>query len=186
MANILAVWIADLDANALAQSDGFTSSEGWYIQERPWYYCMEQGVTIFTEPYIDKSTGQLILSSVAPVYDMQGKVLGVAGMDIAMTKIIDVMSEYKIGKAGYVTLMSSNGTIIYHPQESELQKYIGDMEISANVVENVENDKEEFLKYRAAGVTKYGYLAKVGETGYKVLSNIPSKEYYSVLVNMIM
>lgn len=183
--NILAVWIADLDANALAQSDGFTSSEGWYIQERPWYYCMEQGVTIFTEPYIDKSTGQLILSSVAPVYDMQGKVLGVAGMDIAMTKIIDVMSEYKIGKAGYVTLMSSNGTIIYHPQESELQKYIGDMEISANVVENVENDKEEFLKYRAAGVTKYGYLAKVGETGYKVLSNIPSKEYYSVLVNMI-
>lgn len=108
--NILAVWIADLDANALAQSDGFTSSDGWYIQERPWYYCMEQGVTIFTEPYIDKSTGQLILSSVAPVYDMQGKVLGVAGMDIAMTKIIDVMSEYKIGKAGYVTLMSSNGT----------------------------------------------------------------------------
>lgn len=183
--NILAVWIADLDANALAQSDGFTSSDGWNIEERPWYYCMEQGVTIFTEPYVDKSTGQLILSSVAPVYDTQGKVLGVAGMDISMTKIIDVMSGYKIGKTGYVVLMSSNGTIIYHPQESEQQKYIGDMNISANVVDNVKADNEVFLKYKAAGVTKYGYLAKVGETGYKVLSNIPSSEYYSALVSMI-
>ena len=183
--NILAVWIADLDANALAQSDGFTSSDGWHIEERPWYYCMEQGVTIFTEPYVDKSTGQLILSSVSPVYDTQGKVLGVAGMDISMTKIIDVMSGYKIGKTGYVVLMSSNGTIIYHPQESEQQKYIGDMNISANVVDNVESGNEVFLKYKAAGVTKYGYLAKVGETGYKVLSNIPSSEYYSALVSMI-
>lgn len=183
--NILAVWIADLDANALAQSDGFTSSEGWHIQERPWYYCMEQGTTIFTEPYIDKSTGQLILSSVTPVYDTAGKVLGVAGMDISMTKIIDVMSGYQIGKAGFVVLMSSNGTIIYHPQESELQKYIGDMDISSNVVENVEADKEVFLKYKAAGVTKYGYISKVGDTGYKVLSNIPSGEYYSTLVVMI-
>ncbi len=183
--NILAVWIADLDANALAQSDGFTSSDGWHIEERPWYYCMDQGVTIFTEPYVDKSTGQLILSSVAPVYDTQGKVLGVAGMDISMTKIIDVMSGYKIGKTGYAVLMSSNGTIIYHPQESEQQKYIGDMNISANVVDNVESGNEVFLKYKAAGVTKYGYLAKVGETGYKVLSNIPSSEYYSALVGMI-
>lgn len=183
--NILAVWIADLDANALAQSDGFTSSDGWHIEERPWYYCMEQGITIFTEPYVDKSTGQLILSSVAPVYDTQGKVLGVAGMDISMTKIIDVMSGYKIGKTGYAVLMSSNGTIIYHPQESEQQKYIGDMNISANVVDNVESGNEVFLKYKAAGVTKYGYLAKVGETGYKVLSNIPSSEYYSALVGMI-
>lgn len=183
--NILAVWIADLDANALAQSDGFTSSDGWHIQERPWYYCMEEGITIFTEPYIDKSTGQLILSSVTPVYDTAGKVLGVAGMDISMTKIIDVMSGYQIGKAGFVVLMSSNGTIIYHPQESELQKYIGDMDISSNVVENVEADKEVFLKYKAAGVTKYGYISKVGDTGYKVLSNIPSGEYYSTLVVMI-
>ena len=35
----------------------------------------EQGITIFTEPYVDKSTGQLILSSVSPVYDTEGKVL---------------------------------------------------------------------------------------------------------------
>ena len=183
--NILAVWIADLDANALAQSDGFTSSDGWHIQERPWYYCMEQGITIFTEPYVDKSTGQLILSSVSPVYDTEGKVLGVAGMDISMTKIIDVMSGYRIGKDGFMVLMSSNGTIIYHPQESERQKCIGEMDISTNVVESVEANKEIFVKYKAAGVTKYGYISRVGDTGYKVLSNLPFGEYYSTLIAMI-
>ncbi len=57
--------------------------------------------------------------------------------------------------------------------------------ISANVLELMNEDKEEFLNYKAAGVSKYGYLSNIGETGYKVLSNLPSGEYYSTVVSMI-
>lgn len=183
--NILAVWIADLDANALAQSDEFTSSDGWYIQDRPWYYCMEIGQTIYTEPYVDASTGQTILSAVSPVYDSQGKVLGVAGVDITLNHVMEMMQEYVIGEEGFVMLMASSGLIIYHPNAEYVQDNLSNIDISANVLELMNEDKEAFLNYKAAGVSKYGYLSNIGETGYKVLSNLPSGEYYSTVVSMI-
>lgn len=183
--NILAVWTADLDANALAQSDGFTSSDGWDILERPWCYCMDIGQTIFTEPYVDKSTGQTILSAVTPVYNESGKVLGVAGVDITLAHIMDLMSTLKIGEEGFVMLMSSKGLIISHPNEEYVQKNLTDIDISQNVITGVAENQTMFMKYKAAGVTKYGYLSNVGETGYKVLSNMPSGEYYSVVIIMI-
>lgn len=183
--NILAVWTADLDANALAQSDGFTSSDGWDILERPWCYCMEIGQTIFTEPYVDKSTGQTILSAVSPVYDENGKVLGVAGVDITLAHIMDLMETYTIGKEGYSILMSSKGLLIYHPNDEYVQKNLTDINISQNVIDAVESNQTTFMKYKALGVTKYGYLSDVGSTGYKVLSNLPSGEYYSIVVTMI-
>ena len=58
--NIIAAWIGDVDANCVTQSDGFTSGEDYEITERVWYYCMEEGKTILTEPYVDSSTGKMI------------------------------------------------------------------------------------------------------------------------------
>lgn len=183
--NILAVWTADLDANALAQSDEFTSSDGWFIQDRPWYYCMEIGQTIYTEPYVDASTGQTILSAVSPVYDTNGNVLGVAGIDLTLAHVMNLMQDYTIGKEGFVMLMTSSGLIIYHPNESYVQDNLNNIDVSKNVIELMNSGEEGFLNYKAAGVSKYGYLSNIGETGYKVLSNLPSGEYYATVITMI-
>ena len=82
--NVMAVWISDLDASILAQSDGFTSEEGWDITGRGWYSCIETKKTILTEPYVDSSTGKMIVSAAAPVIDDADQtVLGAVGMDIS-------------------------------------------------------------------------------------------------------
>ncbi len=134
---------------------------------------------------MDASTGQMILSAVTPVFDDNGNAIGVAGMDISMEHITSVMQEYKIGKEGFVMLMSADGLIIYHPVAEEIQKNISEINVSDKVVEMVQADEEGFLKYKASGVTKYGYISNVGTTGYKVLSCLPSGEYYLALVTMI-
>ena len=130
--NIIAAWIGDVDANCVTQSDGFTSGEDYEITERVWYYCMEEGKTILTEPYVDSSTGKMILSAVAPVYDENGNALGVAGLDILLTHVSTVMEEYKIGYTGYVSLFSSNGIILYDPDQNIIQKNVSEISISAD------------------------------------------------------
>ncbi len=177
--NIMATWIADLDANMVTQSDKFTSGDGWEITERVWYVSIQNKMSILTEPYVDASTGTMILSAVAPVYDNNGNVLGVAGMDISMEHIMKIMPQYKIGKKGYVMLLSADGLVIYHPDEQYVQKYISDIDVSKNVVSAVESGSNEFLKYDAFGATKYGYVSVAGDTGYIVVSNMPSGEYFS-------
>ncbi len=180
--NILAVWIADIDANVVTQSDDFTSGDGWEFYERPWSVCVEGGSTILTEPYVDKSTGTMILSAVTPVYDTDGTPLGVAGMDISMAHIASVMQGYKIGNSGNIMLLSSSGLFIYHPKEEIVQTYIQDLDIADEVKNAVANHESAYVKYKIDGTTKYGYVTEVGQTGYMVISCLPSGEFYRELV----
>lgn len=179
--NVMAVWIADLDASVITQSDGYTSSDGWDITGRAWYSCIETGKTVLTEPYIDSSTGEFILSAATPVYDEGGNVLGAAGMDISLDHVTEVLSGYTIGSNGYVWLVSSDGMLIYHPNAELVQQNIADVNVSDNVVNAIMNQSTEFLKYKADGTTKYGWVQLVGETGYLVVSNMPFLEYYQML-----
>lgn len=179
--NVMAVWIADLDASVITQSDGYTSPDGWDITGRAWYSCIETGKTVLTEPYIDSSTGEIILSAAMPVYDEGGNVLGAAGMDISLDHVTEVLSGYTIGSNGYVWLVSSDGMLIYHPNAELVQQNIADVNVSDNVVNAIMNQSTEFLKYKADGTTKYGFVQLVGETGYLVFSNMPFLEYYQML-----
>lgn len=179
--NVMAVWIADLDASVITQSDGYTSPDGWDITGRAWYSCIETGKTVLTEPYIDSSTGEIILSEATPIYDEGGNVLGAAGMDISLDHVTEVLSGYTIGSNGYVWLVSSDGMLIYHPNAELVQQNITDVNVSDNVVNAIVNQSTEFLKYKADGTTKYGSVQLVGETGYLVVSNMPFLEYYQML-----
>ncbi len=184
--NVMAVWLSDLDASALAQSDGFVSDADWDITGRGWYGCITEKKTILTAPYIDSSTGKMILSAASPVYDdATGNVLGAVGMDISLDHMTDIMRSYKIGRNGYILLLSENGTLLYHPQNEYIQKNVKDVNLSQNVVNAITSKSSEFLRYKADGVTKYGYVELVGDTGYLVLSSLPLSEYYAILIAMV-
>ncbi len=186
--NIMAVWISDLDASILTQSDGFTSEDGWDITGRAWYPCIAGGSPILTEPYIDSSSGRTIISVAAPVYDRTtGEALGAVGIDISLTHLMEIMGQYKVGSNGYIFLLSPNGTMVYHPQTEFIQQNIADINISRNVIDAVTtpSGQSEFLKYKANGVTKYGVVSHSEDTGFFVISNLPFLEYYSMLFIML-
>lgn len=180
--NILSVWIADIDASVLTQSDGFTTDDSWDVTTREWFECTKTGEITLTEPYVDSASGKMILSTVAPVYEESGsKVIGAVGIDILLDHMTEIMSEYKIGKNGYVLLLSPSGIVTYHPQEDMIEKNIADIDISQNIKDSVKTDEQEFVKYKVDGTTKYGYIGKVSDTGYTIISNMPFVEYYTTL-----
>ncbi len=127
----------------------------------------------------------MVLSAVSPVYDESGTALGAVGMDISMVHMTEVMSGYKIGRGGYILLLSQNGTFLYHPQSDIIQKNIADIKISQNVVDAVMSGSNTFLRYTVNGTPKYGSVEPAGETGYIIVSNMPVFEYYSLLISMI-
>jgi len=180
--NILAVWIADIDANVVTQSDSFTSGSDWEITQRAWYSCIENKTTILTEPYVDPSTGGMILSAVAPVYDEGGSPLGAAGLDISLEHVSEVMSGYKIGTGGYEILFSNAGMVLYHPNSSLILKTAKEAEASDNVLNAIANNTADFMSYSIGGDARYGYSSPIGDTGYMVLSALSVVEFYSKII----
>lgn len=180
--NILAVWIADIDANVVTQSDGFTSGSDWEITQRAWYSCIQSKTAILTEPYVDPSTGGMILSAVAPVYDKDGSPLGAAGLDISLEHVSEVMSEHKIGTGGYEILFSNAGMVLYHPDSSLILKTAEEAKSSDNVLNAIADNMAEFMRYSIGGEARYGYSAPIGDTGYMVLSALSVVEFYSKII----
>lgn len=184
--NIMAVWIASIDANVLTQSDGYTSGSEFQITSREWYSVTQTKSSMLTKPYVDASTGQTIVSAAAPVIDSKsGKVVGVAGLDLSLAHVGEVLSECTIGDTGYVIMTASDGTIIYHPDSSLIQKLLGSLDISSNVTNLVSSGNDGFVKYSVNGSNKYGFVTPIANTGYVVFSSLPSKEYSQSLVRMI-
>lgn len=184
--NIQAVWVGDIDANVLTQSDGYTSGSDFEVTERAWYKAVEEEKTILTDAYVDASTGNVILSAAAPVYDQSGQnIIGVAGVDVALDHINEVLSEYKIGNNGFVILATSEGNVIYHPNTDNQQKSLSELNADKTLIQAVEGGKDTSVHYSADGKSKYGYVGRIGSTDYLTISCLPASEYFASLIRCI-
>lgn len=184
--NIQAVWVGDIDANVLTQSDGYTSGSDFEVTERAWYKAVEKEKTILTDAYVDASTGNVILSAATPVYDQSGQnIIGVAGVDVALDHINEVLSEYKIGNNGFVILATSEGNVIYHPNTDNQQKSLSELNADKTLIQAVEGGKDTSVHYSADGKSKYGYVGRIGSTDYLTISCLPASEYFASLIRCI-
>ena len=180
--NIQGVFIADIDSNASITSGGTISGADYDVTTRAWYDCTKTGKTMLTKTYVSASTGKTILSAATPVYDENGKVAGVVGIDVVIETIMNMMQDYTIGKEGYTMLLTSDGTFVYHPNEEMIDTSIQDMNITDTVSKAISAQSTQLLKYTVNGERKHGYIMPIDDTGFIALSCIPNGQYYSSLI----
>ena len=183
--NIQGVFIADIDSNASITSAGTISGADYDVTTRAWYECTKTGKTILTKVYTSASTGKTILSAATPVYDENNSIVGVAGIDVAIDTVVNMMSDYTIGKEGYSMLLTSDGTFVYHPTSSLIDTKIQDMNISSNIATAISSQASQIIGYKVNGQHKYGYIMPIGNTGFIALSCIPDNQYYASLVRAV-
>lgn len=189
-ANILASWIGDFDTSQITQSDGFNSADGWDITSRPWYRVKTTGKPVLTEPYIDASTGQMIVTAAAPVYDHGSQdIIGAVGYDIKLSQLTAIMQQYKVGEQGFIILVTDGGQVIYHPDSQYIQKDVGEVHWSDNVAAALKKGQVGTLDYTMSGVSYSGSVNVVDSCGWYVLSGLPTVEimssFYSAVKTII-
>lgn len=101
-----------------------------------WYYIpMKCRNNTWIEPYIDPVTKFYVISYVAPLF-VDGKFIGVIGMDVDFNFIIHELRRMSIYDYGYVYLMNRNNVVLYHrdlpqgaifqpnPEYKEIEHYL--------------------------------------------------------------
>lgn len=179
--NIVVSWVADIDSNQFTQSDGFTSGSDYVITERGWYKdLIKKQKAFITEPYEDTATKSIIISVVAPIYRTGTKdLIGAACIDVSIDSIKAKLKEMKIGKTGFYIMTTGTGQVFYHPNEAYYNKSINDTDMSDNIKSALLNKTPGEIVYQADGREIHGYAAPIGDTGWMIVSGMPSKEYNS-------
>ncbi|MGM0380159.1 MAG: methyl-accepting chemotaxis protein [Bacillota bacterium] len=145
--------------------------DGYNPKERPWYKkAKEMKKLVWTNPYKDASSGELIVTGAIPVYENE-KFKGVIGLDININFLSKTLKEKTIGKDGYLVLLDSDKNVIYHKNKDLIGKPVSVKEIN----EAIKSKKSGSLFYNFEGKEKYLYFDQL-ITGWTLLGNQSNTE----------
>ena len=89
------------------------------VQNVGWFYIpMRSHSATWIEPYVDAITKYYVISYVAPIF-IDGKFIGVIGMDVDFNFIIQELRRMSIYKYGYVYIMNRNNIVLYHRDQKQ-------------------------------------------------------------------
>lgn len=105
------------DGKPLKNSEAWQPNADWDGRVRPWYDVgKNNNQAVLTEPYMDSTTGEILISAVAKLTNA-GSFLGVFGGDLSLKSVADAINTLDFNGAGYAFLLSRNGNIISHPDQ---------------------------------------------------------------------
>lgn len=73
---------------------------------------VETGMPVWSEPYADTGGGNTVMVTYSVPFSKDGKIWGVATVDVALSKLTHIVDELNLGKEGYAFLISKNGTFL--------------------------------------------------------------------------
>ena len=110
------------DNGQIVETWDYSNAEYDYFNQE--YYLnaktAAKGQAVITDPYYDPTSGKIMSSCSAPIYDGD-KFIGCVTVDMELTNISEMVSTIKIGSTGRAILLSSDGTYIYTDDNEKVQ-----------------------------------------------------------------
>ena len=130
-----------------------------------WTQALEADGLIYTDPYVDFATGQMIVSIAEPMTIQGEQAMMLA--DITIDKVIDQTNGISSDDSIQTFLLTQNGDVITHANESFQPGEDGNTTLTDEVDINLASDKVEAFK-DYDGVSKYIAVSNLDATGWKL------------------
>ena len=120
--------------NRFYSGDYWVPYDDYNVLTREWYVkANETDKIYYTPPYIDVSTGKMVITLSMSAKDKHGAYLGVVGIDITLDALVDYISNEKIiNTSGNAFLLDSDDNFIAHENEEFLPRISGENEVYVN------------------------------------------------------
>ena len=169
--------------------------------QRPWYVgAMEANDFYISEPYVDKLSGEMVITISKPFKTIEGK-QGVASTDIQINNLIDLISSIEVGEGSYAFLMDNKGSIISHKNEEfnpNEDEYKNVEDILAGKLKNIMDKENVQIKDRKVkdydNIDRLFFFRDIEESNWKVgvgvsvddsIGIINNIGYYTILATII-
>lgn len=135
------------------------TGRGWWIS------AMEKNDLIYTDPYVDFATGQMIVSIAAPL-KIKGE-QAVILADITIDSLVDRVNN--IGKDGNTQafLLAADGSVIAHPNKDFMPNEEGSTILNKEIDIDINNEAVAIIK-DYDGSQKLVSVSNIDSTGWKI------------------
>ncbi len=131
----------------IENDDGWDAGPDYDPRQRPWFIAAKnKGDLVVTDPYVDASSKNVIISIGTPV-KQNGQFLAGMFYDLELTTLSDLVNQVNLFDAGYLFLVTDDGTTIAHPQSKyngeKLNSYLPQVDLN-KATQHIEVDNNPY------------------------------------------
>lgn len=166
-----------------------SDSYNYFFQD--WYQLpKELNRPVWSEPYHDEGGGNVLMATYSvPFYRTvmgEREFAGVVTADVSLEWLREIVSNIKVLKSGYGTLISKNGTIVTHPVKSMIMNETifsiaeerGDPRVR-EIGRRMIRGETGFIPYQGdGGVDSFMYFAPIPSNGWTLAVIFPKAELF--------
>lgn len=177
------------DGDTLVTTYDYSNAEYNYFEQEYYTMCVNAQGAQFTDPYYDETSNTIMSSCAAPII-VGGKYIGCVTVDIELSTITELISQITVGKTGWATLTTGNGTYIAGADEDKIknaENILNDSNASLATLGNVILENETgsgVYQDTSLGRINVNY-ATIDLTGWKLLLQLPDKELVTPINRII-
>ncbi|EPZ5420661.1 TPA: methyl-accepting chemotaxis protein [Vibrio parahaemolyticus] len=132
----------------IENDDGWDAGPDYDPRQRPWFIAAKnKGDLVVTDPYVDASSKNVIISVGTPV-KQNGQFLAGMFYDLELTTLSDLVNQVNLFDAGYLFLVTDDGTTIAHPQSKyngeKLNSYLPQVDLN-KATQHIEVDDNPYM-----------------------------------------
>ncbi|HHY0494761.1 methyl-accepting chemotaxis protein [Vibrio parahaemolyticus] len=132
----------------IENDDGWDAGPDYDPRQRPWFIAAKnKGDLVVTDPYVDASSKNVIISVGTPV-KQNGQFLAGMFYDLELTTLSDLVNQVNLFDAGYLFLVTDDGTTIAHPQSKyngeKLNSYLPQVDLN-KAPQHIEVDNNPYM-----------------------------------------
>lgn len=145
------------------------------VKDRSWYQeaVDADGEIVWTEPYPDAATGDLIVTASKAYYNGE-KLAGVVATDILVDTLTDMVDKITIGDTGYAAVIDNTGKFLAHPDKD----LIGEDQSDTNFYKMMMDQGEHgLIDYKLDGDERVAGFAKNPTTDWIVAGTAQVKDF---------
>ena len=183
------VYLGTKNGDMFERPDGKVGDE-YDPRKRGWYQAaLDAKDLIWTEPYSDFMTKNLVVTVATPVIGNTGQVEGIVGMDVTLDAMSAKLNEIKIGNSGVVFLIDQNFNIMTNQDanliginlnpdleslsEDSLKSYETNSDKLTKIFNGI-NNNEEIIELNNGN---YAIIHTIEKFGWKMVGMINEKEF---------
>ena len=158
----------------------------WTINPEDEYYAapLAEKTSVITSPYLS-ATGDLITSISVPV-SVDGKIVGIAGVDISLNDLTSIINELRPFEGGRVMLLASNGTWLANADTTKLTSEYADPGAD-QVKQALADGKMQVINDMPGGVVRliYPFTAPGMHTTWAAVLDVPAAVFNDPVVRQL-
>lgn len=178
------------DGSNINNDPNWNPGPTWDPRARPWYIdAKNAGKLIITAPYADSATGEILVSIATPVRD-NGQFIGAIFYDVSLAALAKLVNKVQLFDAGYVFIVSADGTTIAHPDTKlngqPMGEFIGSAKIQSEPQQVTIDGKEFTLDFsKVPGEEWYVGVMLDEEVAYQSLADLRNSSIIYTVIALI-